>query len=515
MKIKSTTYLIALLFLSSMAIPIAAHADVSQTDYSTYGGAGFLNGYVQTLGQLAGTQIQSITLRVHSTTVSPYNYGQIRVLICTSQDCGNSSIVGMYEAYTSSGRSTVASYYFTAGSYDGTVNVNFQYAKDLISGNSATYIPIDSTKYYAIWAWNSDGNVSRYEGSASDSAYTGGTCLAASAIYVSNPNASPSNPCSAYSAWGISDMYFSINGASGYQAPPANGQSQVTYFSPADGTTTPSTTVTFTYQAYIAASDIGFFLGKQMTFYVQGQPVGLGTYFLDKVQATTSGYFNFSTTTVMSPGNYILNACVEDSELGGLVGGFDNLNPWANPCQYHQFVVGTSTFIGNLFQNGVTTVQGQLNNIAATSSLAILGNSCNPFSGFDIVQCFYALLIPTSSQMQDTMNSFYSDFLTRVPWGYGSVAVADLLGYGTTATTSLSSSNLTITLPNTGIFATATSTSVLKGKTLTFINWTVMSSTTVQNYWAPALSPLNNFLNIMMGGGFIFWLYHFFKKMKP
>ncbi len=160
----------------------------------------------------------------------------------------------------------------------------------------------------------------------------------------------------------------------------------------------------------------------------------------------------------MAPGNYILNACLEDSELGGLVGGFDNLNPWANACQYHQFVVGTSTFIGNLFQSGVATVQGQLNTIAAHIVLSNSWNSCNPFSGFDIVQCFYALLIPTSSQLQDTMNNFYTDFLTRVPWGYGSVAVADLLGYGNTATTTLSSSNLTIVLPNTGVFATATST---------------------------------------------------------
>ena len=493
MKIKSI--LIALLLLGSMAIPFSAHADITQTDASGYAqassyiGAELIPGtdsywYTVTIRAASTYAGQTMGLGIHrcgsgsSATSSPY--------------CGYGSPTIDYATYVAPSSPSYYTLTSTPTDYTFTFNTPFYASSSKIWALSPTR-----------GTYNQDMKV---YGSANASSFPNGTCTGFSSLVVS--------PCTG--GTGINDLYFLINTvSSSTPSPPANGISQVTSFSPADGTTTQSTTVTFTYQAYINPNDIGFFLGKQMTFYVQGQPVGLGTYFLDKVQATTSGYFNFSTTTVMSPGNYILNACLEDSELGGLVGGFDNLNPWANPCQYHQFVVGTSTFIGNLFQNGVTAVQGQLNNIAATSSLAVLSNSCNPFSGFDIVQCFYALLIPTSSQMQDTMNSFYSDFLTRVPWGYGSVAVADLLGYGTTATTSLSSSNLTITLPNTGIFATATSTAALKGKTLTFIDWTAMSSTTVHNYWAPALSPLNNFLNIMMGGGFIFWLYHFFKKMKP
>ena len=238
-----------------------------------------------------------------------------------------------------------------------------------------------------------------------------------------------------------------------------------------------------------------------MLFYDQTQPVGLGTYFIDNVSATTTGYYTYSTTTVMSVGNHIINACLQKYYLGNVIGGFDL---FGNSCQYHQFVVASSTFVGNLFQSGINSVQSQLNTITATSSLATLQSYCNPFSGFDIVQCMYALFIPTSAQMENTMKTFYSDFLTRAPWGYGAVAVSDLLGYSSTATSSLAQSNLTFVLPNTGVFATATSTSLLKGKSFTFIDWNQIASSTTQNYWAPALAPLNNFFNIMMGGGFMF-----------
>ncbi len=428
--------------------------------------------------------LKSISLKLSSTYAGQYTTLQLYRCTTDTTYCG-SGTVGMDTFFAPGGTSTTL--YLTPTKTEYTFTSS---STDLLS----------STTTYAIQPYRGVyGQDFRVYGSASDV----------------KPSNRAMNNYNTFAGDLDDDYYVFMDVYGATSPPPSNGQTQVTSFSPADGTTTPSTTVTFTYQAYVASGDIGFWSGKQMIFYVQGQPVGWSQYFLDKVQATTTGYFNYSTTTVMAPGNYILNACIETSYLGGIVGGFDELNFWNNPCQYHQFVVGTSTFVGNLFQNGITSVQGQLNNITATSSTVTLGAYCNPFSGFDIVQCFYALLIPTSAQMQSTMNSFYSDFLTRMPWGYGSVAVADLLGYGTVATTSLASSNLTVVLPNTGVFATATSTSVLKGKSITFIDWGQMASSTAQTFWAPAITPLNNFINIMMGGAFLFWLYSFFKRMRP
>ncbi len=157
-----------------------------------------------------------------------------------------------------------------------TIDYSTYVAPNTPSSYTLTSIPTDytfifNTPFYAssskVWAitatrgtYNQDLKV---YGSANASSFPNGTCTGFSTVVLS--------PCTG--GTGINDMYFLISTvSSSTPSPPTNGISQVTSFSPADATTTSSTTVTFTYQAYIAASDIGFFLGKQMTFYVQGQP---------------------------------------------------------------------------------------------------------------------------------------------------------------------------------------------------------------------------------------------------
>ncbi len=446
-----------------------------------------------TLGIVSSPSVVgSITVSAKSTGGQPIT---IRLERCNDPICSHYD--QRWVGYTSSSRTTLNSFITTGSQTEYTFNFTHARRVDGFAGSGPisdrTGVQLQPGEY---WRFFADGKTYGQNGTAygnSVNSYANGSCISV--------------------CGGISDAYFIITDTFGSTLlPPADGKTQIISFSPLDGTTTSSTSVTYTYQVYIAPGDLSFWQGYRMLFYDQAQPVGQGTYFLDNISASTTGYFTYSTTTVMSVGNHIINACLQKYYLGNIIGGFDL---FGNSCQYHQFVVASSTFLGNLFQGGINSIQSQLNTISATSSAAILKNYCNPFSNFDIIQCIYALLIPTSAQMQETMNTFYNDFLIRVPWGYGSVMVSRLLGYGTTATSSLASSNLTIVLPSTGVYATATSTSMLKGKSMTFIDWNQIASSTTQNYWAPALKPLNNFLNIMMGGGFVFWLYHFFKKMRP
>ena len=316
--------------------------------------------------------------------------------------------------------------------------------------------------------------------------------------------------------WQNSGYYFSfqINTVGDY----TNQTTRIVSFTPADKATTATTSVPFNLSVYINSNDLGFWSSLKLSYCYQPQPVGTEHCFLDSVNATTSGFVNFSYAANLSPGNYIANADIITSYLGGIFinpfsGGLSNAT--TSVSQYHQFVASTSTFLGNLFQNGIGDIQNNINNLSATSSVASLGY-CNPLGSWDIIQCLYALFIPTSSQLQDSLNSFYNDFLIRAPWGYAVLAGKDLSGFGSVATTSLSSANLSVTLPNTGVFSIATSTSALKGKTITFIDWNVMASSTQNNYWGSAWSSINNFINLMLGAGFIFWLWRYFvKHMTP
>lgn len=186
------------------------------------------------------------------------------------------------------------------------------------------------------------------------------------------------------------------------------------------GTTTP---VDFALHAYINEGDLSTFAGIKITFENIDQNVLLSelsqyTYhFVDRVQATTSGDFYYATTTELAAGNYRVTGTLERTTAFGVINPFSGFLGTIDE-ESHQFIVGTSTWIGNIQQNMFGDVAGFYGGLGATTSSAMAA-TCNPLSGsFGMRECVGFLLIPDSNQLQSTFNSFRSGVLTRAPWGY-------------------------------------------------------------------------------------------------
>ncbi len=186
------------------------------------------------------------------------------------------------------------------------------------------------------------------------------------------------------------------------------------------GTTTP---VDFALHAYINEDDLSTFAGIKITFENIDQNVLLSelsqyTYhFVDRVQATTSGDFYYATTTELAAGNYRVTGTLERTTAFGVINPFAGFLGTIDE-ESHQFIVGTSTWIGNIQQNMFGDVAGFYGGLGATTSSAMAA-TCNPLSGsFGMRECMGFLLIPDSNQLQSTFNSFRSGVLTRAPWGY-------------------------------------------------------------------------------------------------
>lgn len=96
------------------------------------------------------------------------------------------------------------------------------------------------------------------------------------------------------------------------------------------------------------------------------------------------------------------------------------------------FVVGSTTISDQIFL-GLADLAVTLND-TATSTFAQLTDSCNPLSGFSIVNCITALLWPSSGQIESAMAELEQKVLVKAPLGYVTRFVAIL---NDTATSSL------------------------------------------------------------------------------
>ena len=209
-------------------------------------------------------------------------------------------------------------------------------------------------------------------------------------------------------------------------------------FLPADGTTTPSfpTPVDFSLHAYINSSDIGNFTGVKITFEnidQNGILAGISPYtftLLDRVAATSSGDFYYATSTPLPNGNYRVTATLEGTTIFGIINPLRGFLGTIDE-QVHQFIVGSSTFIGSLSQNSFGEIGSVLGVLPATSTTALAG-TCNPLGSFDAIQCLSFLFIPSATQIQSSFSSLYSGVLTHFPLGY----VTDFIAILATTTTS-------------------------------------------------------------------------------
>ncbi len=203
---------------------------------------------------------------------------------------------------------------------------------------------------------------------------------------------------------------FSVNGDA-----PQDSVTRIISFTPENGTTT-SNPVSFTMNAYIAPEDVGDFLGVEIRLHNIDQNVILASFFspsdivlLDE-NYHTDGYKSFATTSILGEGNYRIEVRLRKNFLG-----FST-----EPAIYdsHQFIVGTSTFIGSMTQTIFNEVNGHFASTTATSSEA-LSRTCNPISGyFDTRDCMAFLFIPDSASISNTVQQFKSAVLAHAPWGY-------------------------------------------------------------------------------------------------
>jgi hypothetical protein len=199
-----------------------------------------------------------------------------------------------------------------------------------------------------------------------------------------------------------------------------NTATRIIAFTPSDGATLPSATpVNFQLDYYLNPADVGSVNSVRVTFTNIDQNAILSSFsnytieFVDTV-ATTSGAFTFASSTSLPNGNYRINATLERSWIFGYL-----RNPFSsiNTDQSHQFVVGSSTFIGNISSNSFSAIQSIYNTFSSTST-ASLSQSCNVLSGFDTNRCLAYLFVPSSEQMNTTLTTLRSTVLQKAPWGY-------------------------------------------------------------------------------------------------
>ncbi len=190
----------------------------------------------------------------------------------------------------------------------------------------------------------------------------------------------------------------------------------------ATSTGTGTTTIEISLHAYINPDDMGAIKGVHIFFENIDQNIvfskllsiiGVGnSATIFSGNATSSGDFYFSKSFGLPDGNYRVHATLDRSYFGVPTGiaFFDQKST--------QFIVGTSTWLGNIRQKSFAEADQFFGTLQATTSSA-MALTCNPLSStFGIRECLSFLLVPDSSSLDDTMTSFKDGFLVRAPWGY-------------------------------------------------------------------------------------------------
>ena len=213
-------------------------------------------------------------------------------------------------------------------------------------------------------------------------------------------------------------------------------QTKIMSMSPENGTTT-GNNVTFKLKAFISDSDIQN--GSKIKIYLHNidQNVLLLNAFspsdkeLYNNYATTSGIFDYATTTTLGDGNYRLYAKLDQitnwyTPSGcSILGAFTNLTCKEGSTQ---FTVNQGTFIGNISQNSYKQFGDIFASTTATSTVQGLKTYCNPLSGdistfflngkFDVALCSGELLTPDAGLIYESLGNFKDNVSTHFPLGY-------------------------------------------------------------------------------------------------
>jgi hypothetical protein len=257
----------------------------------------------------------------------------------------------------------------------------------------------------------------------------------------------PSNSFTAPAVTDQASMYAFLNTF-------VNTSTRIINFTPTEGAVlTSGVPVNFQLDYYLNPDDVGTINSVRITFTNIDQNAIFSSLsnntieFLSTV-ATTSGAFTFASSTSLPNGNYRINATLERSWVFGYLS-----NPFSsiNTDQSHQFIVGSSTFIGNISANSFSAINTIYSTFSSTST-ASLSQSCNVLNGFDVNSCLGYLFIPSGEQMNSTLNSLRSTVLQKAPWGYFNRMY---VLWQTTATGTLPTISISIPFGN-GQYGTAT-----------------------------------------------------------
>lgn len=120
-----------------------------------------------------------------------------------------------------------------------------------------------------------------------------------------------------------------------------------------------------------------------------------------------------------------------------------------------------------------------------------------------------SLVIPSRSQLSTLLNVEKEEFLSKPPFAYVYLTATALLGYNAIATSTASSSNVTITFPSTGYFASSTAPVSVAGQTITFIDWEQLADSVESLSGTSYYTGFGDFFNLMFAVGFLMWLYSF------
>jgi len=261
-------------------------------------------------------------------------------------------------------------------------------------------------------------------------------------------------------------------------------ETRIVSMTPADGSVLPSATpVTFNAHLYINPKDVGNVIKLNISLRNIDQNVLLlGDFSSETYQmffgvATTTGDWYYSTDILLADGNYRFNieadSCVSAFGTCLIQVPFLGIHLYENT----QFIVGTSTFIGNISQNSFAQTNSIFASTTATSTSA-LSRTCYPFSGnFDTIQCVSFLIIPDAGYLSDTLNNFRVNVSTHFPLGY----ITDL--YGILSTTTQGTLEVVdVTLPMFGnphirLDLTNVLDPILNATTSQFFNGDISSST--------------------------------------
>lgn len=196
--------------------------------------------------------------------------------------------------------------------------------------------------------------------------------------------------------------------------PPSATNTRIISFTPENGTTT-GNYVYFSIESFVSSDDVGEIQEVEVKLHNIDQNALISSFsdydiILYKVDVTTSGYYNFATTTYLPDGNYRIDASMRSNVFGLNFGD-------VIIYETHQFVVNEQTFIGNISQNSFNALSAIFGSTTATTTQA-LANQCKPFVDWDTIGCLAFLFIPDAGLLADSISNTFDKIKVTFPLGY-------------------------------------------------------------------------------------------------